>query len=143
MVKRRCYTYQKVLETKMSKKVYKVVRTSGKEGAFTSCINGNRLTLARCGEDEVPARIYRIGKVTRSVRGSLGLFCFEVLEDALGFGSHWEYRILLVEGIGKGIKPGRIDFSYFHPHFRRGVSFNSPLGTVCFLAVKVLKEYKK
>ena len=88
---------------------------------------------------------YKIGKITKAVKGSLGIFCFKTLEDAERFAFFGGDLIFEVNSIGRGKVPLIIANSFCVEKFYSENIYktNEVLkGTICYPAVKVIKEIK-
>ena len=92
---------------------------------------------------------YNIGQITTAPEGSYGIFCFKTRKQAEIFMSrHYPHikTLMRVLPIGRAKTPKKIcisgnGLSYFY-HFKREATYETPKGTICYPAVKVLREVK-
>ncbi len=96
-------------------------------------------------------RYYLSGEVVEAEAGSLGVMCFETLQQAQDFAGHavganWEEccEIITVKPIGSGLKPPYVSRLVFEDELDafykgKGRVSKSPQGTICFRGVKVIE----
>lgn len=92
---------------------------------------------------------YIVGNITRARKSTLGVFCFKTKRQAKNFTttkSPFNITILKVIPIGRGKVPKLIcNFGGLKNFYSKTAPTDStvpPDGTVCYPAVKVLKEVK-
>lgn len=127
---------------KVSKVVrYKVTRKIIAKAYGRSCVANRHYCLK-----------YHKGKITYTIKGTLGIMVFERKIDAENFinkGVSVEYRynlkIIRVNPIGRGKRPKLIcgcpsegSLSNYYTHSVGAITKKAPMGTMCYPAVKVL-----
>ena len=98
-------------------------------------------------------KVYKRGKIVKAKKGTLGIFCFKTKIDAINFIHGNEeggyFSIIKIKPIGKGKKPKLIASIFpflgadimindFYRHSGYILNQESPEGTICYPAVRVL-----